>query len=64
MNSDGIETPIIERVEPKLSEKPKSSAAATAPIGRYLPKINAAKAMKPAPDVISLPNEPTEPIVK
>ena len=64
MNSLGIGVPVIERTPCKLSAKPKSNAAITAPTGLQRPKINAAKAMKPFPAVISLPNAPTAPTVK
>ena len=54
---------MIESVLCKLFAKPNKSAAKRAPIGLHLPKIRAARAMKPAPAVISLPNAPTEPTV-
>ncbi len=46
------------------SAKPNSSAAATAPRGLQRPKITAASAMKPLPEVMFLLNAPTEPIVR
>ena len=64
MNSEGIGVPVIVRSPCKLSAKPNSKAAKTAPNGLHLPKIKAASAMKPAPAVISLPNAPTAPTVK
>ena len=43
-------------------EKPNSSAAASAPPGRHLPKMTAARPMKPGPNVMFWLNEWTKPI--
>ena len=59
MNSEGIDTPMIERFPCKLVVKPKNKAAVTAPLGVHLPKIKHARAIKPAPAVISLVKLPT-----
>src|SRR5215475_5510335 len=45
-------------------ENPNSSAAATEPSGVQRPKIMAASAMKPKPELMSLLKNPTEPIVR
>jgi hypothetical protein len=40
-------------------EKPNNSAPTSAPAGRQLPKITAARAMKPRPAVMFSLNEPS-----
>jgi len=64
MNSDGIDTPIIERFPCKLFAKPKKRAATIAPLGVHLPNIKQARAIKPAPAVMFCENGPTAPTVK
>ena len=55
---------LIDSIVCSASAKPNSSAAATAPRGLQRPKIRAASAMKPWPEVMFFWNAPTEPIVK
>ena len=64
MNSLGTGEPMMLSTFCRLLAKPKSSAARVALIGSQRPKITAARAMKPAPAVISLLKAPTEPSVK
>ncbi len=63
-NCDGISDPIIPNWTLSASAKPKSSAAASAPLGLHRPRIIAASAIYPLPDVISLPNASPDATVK
>src|SRR5687767_14757686 len=63
VNSLGTGAAITERVFCRFDAKPNSSAARVALIGSHWPKITAARAMKPAPAVISLLKAMPEPIV-
>ena len=64
MNSLGTGDPIVDSTLCRLVAKPNSRAARVARIGSQRPKITAARAMNPAPAVISLLNPPTDPRVK
>ena len=46
------------------SQNPKSSAAPSAPSGVHRPKISAASAMYPKPELMSGMKLPTEPMVR
>src|SRR5215207_10447904 len=61
-NSTAVDSEKAGRRCASAVEKPNSSAPASAPNGRQLPKITAARAMKPRPAVISSLNEPNRPI--
>src|ERR1700747_153016 len=60
---DWIGTLMLDRMDCSCVGKPNSGAAAIAPKGVYRPKIMAPRAMYPSPEVMLMPNEPTEPIV-
>jgi hypothetical protein len=52
MNVDGIDGALIDIVTCIADAKPNSRAAATAPRGLQRPKIRAASAMNPCPEVM------------
>ena len=60
-NADGIVTgvPMMVRTVCSASANPNSSAAATAPRGLHRPKMTAARAMNPLPELMFLLNPPT-----
>ena len=64
--ADGTVTgvPTIVSVVCNWSVNPNSRAAAIAPLGLHRPKITAARAMKPLPDVMLPLNAPEPPMVK
>ena len=64
MNSLGIGVLRIVSRFCRLVAKPNRSAASAARIGSHRPKMTAARAMKPRPAVMSLPNWGTETSVK